>query len=123
MIRSLFLAVTLLCCSMWAIAQNSPDQSGASDKATKIHSGTKPTTIRGCLTNSGESYTITDSSGTQYLLTGDTADLSAHVNHQVAVKGTVSGTQGTGSATAAGNAEAFQVSKVTKISDSCSAGK
>jgi hypothetical protein len=116
MTKALLLAVSLACCSMWAIAQTSPDQNGHSEKGK---SGTTQTTIQGCLMNSGETYTITDSAGKEYQLTGNTESLSSHVHQQIKVKGMVAGTQGTGSATTAGSGEAFQVSKVTKISDSC----
>ena len=91
------------------------------------------TTIRGCLMNSGGNYTLTDTAGVQYQLTGDTSGLSSHVNQEVQIKGMPSsangsatastGTQGTGTATTQGAPVSFQVSRVKKIASSCSTGK
>ena len=123
--RTLLLAVTLLCCSMWAIAQTSQDQSGSktSDSpAGEMKPSSRQMTIEGCLANSGDNYMISDSAGTKYRLTGNPSSLNAHVNQQVRVTGTGSGTgtQGTGTATTTETTETFHVAKVTKISDSCS---
>jgi hypothetical protein len=127
MIRTLVFAMTLLCCSMWAVAQTSPDQSGSktSNRPAEMDPSSRQMTIEGCLANSGDNYTITDSAGTKYHLTGNTSSLSSHVNQQVKITGTGSGTgtQGTGTATTADAAETFHVSKVAKISDSCSKKK
>jgi len=124
-------------------AQNTSDQSGSSGTTSGSSgqtSGSKSgneTTISGCLMSSGGTYTLTDASGVQYQLSGDTSKLSSHVHQQVQVRGTSSsasgstnsgplaapqgtGTQGSGTATTAGN---FMVSRVKKISDSCSASK
>jgi hypothetical protein len=129
--NTLLLAVTLLCCATWMAAQSSSNP-GGSTSTGQMNSGQNQTTIQGCLTSSSGNYVITDSSGTQYQLSGNTANLSSHANQQVKVKGVVSGsdtstsgtgTQGTGTATTAGSAQTFHVSKVTKISDSCSTGK
>lgn len=94
------------------------------------------TTLRGCLSSSGGGYTLTDASGTQYQLTGDTSKLSKHVNNEVEVKGSSasgSGSTGasastgsaagsqsaTGSAGTGSSAQMFNVNKVKKISGSC----
>ena len=116
-------------------------QSGSENGQTAgapASSGRGSTTLRGCLSSSGGGYTLTDASGTQYQLSGDTSKLSQHVNNEVEVKGTTSGSSGTGSAdastsngssagsqsatgsAAAGSAgQMFTVSKVKKISGSC----
>lgn len=96
-------------------------------------SGHGHTTLRGCLSSSGGGYTLTDASGTQYQLSGDTSKLSQHINNEVEVKGSTSGSTGAsastgssaGSQSAAGSAGAgsagqmFTVSKVKKLSGSC----
>ena len=125
MTRILLLAMTLLCCSMWVIAQNSQDQpgnSGASSRPPEMNPSSRQMTIEGCLANSGDNYMITDSAGTKYNLTGNTSSLNSHVNQQVKVTGTGSGTgtQGTGKATTTEATETFHVAKVSKIADSCS---
>jgi len=96
-------------------------------------SGHGHTTLRGCLSSSGGGYTLTDASGTQYQLSGDTSKLSQHVNNEVEVKGSTSGSTGasastgssagsqsaTGSAGAGSAGQMFTVSKVKKLSGSC----
>jgi hypothetical protein len=106
------------------------------------HNGGNHTTLRGCLSSSGGGYTLTDASGTQYQLTGDTSKLSQNVNNEVEVKGSSSdsGSSGmsggasasagstgasAGSQTATGGAGAgqmFNVTKVKKVSGTCSNG-
>jgi hypothetical protein len=105
--------------------------------------GNGNTTLRGCLSSSGGGYTLTDASGTQYQLSGDTSKLSQHVNNEVEVKGSTSGSSGygngsagasTSSGSAAGSQSAagstgpgsagqmFNVTKVKKVSGSCNTG-
>jgi len=180
MTKNTLLILTFLCCSAWMVAQGTPDQTGGSTQpgggqtgsqsGSQSPSGTgqtssqsagdmsgntngNQTTIQGFLMSSGGNYTITDASGTQYQLTGDTSKLSSHVNQQVQIKGSASGSasasasgnsgsaagsstsgsasassptssEGTSGATGgAGSAQMFNVSKVKKISDSCSASR
>jgi hypothetical protein len=116
-------------------------QSSASDQSsqTASSSGMTGETIHGCLSGSAGNYTLTDSAtGKTYNLSGDSTDLSAHVGQDIQVKGSAanssagmnnqssnpsssassSGTSGAGqSATAS---ETFNVTNVTKISDTCS---
>src|SRR5438046_7775949 len=97
------------------------------------------TTIQGCLSASAmgdNNFTLTqDQTGTVYTLTGNTADLEAHVGHEVSISGqpesgnaasanTSSGapsssTGPTANANAGGNT--LQVSSVQMISDHCGA--
>lgn len=121
--------------------QSSTGQSSASDQSAM--SGSEQT-IQGCLASSGGSYTLTDAAGTQYQLEGDTSKLSAHVNSEVEVKGTAAsgssasanaGSAGSSapssstpssagsSSSGAGAAKTFNVTKVKKISSSCSTAK
>jgi hypothetical protein len=95
--------------------------------------GGSETTLRGCLSSSGAGYSLTDASGTMYQLNGDTSKLSSNVNKEVEVKGraSASGNASTGasagSQTAAGTASAggtmFNVTKVKKVSNTCSTTK
>jgi Protein of unknown function (DUF5818) len=117
--------------------------SGAAGSSGRNGSGN--TTLRGCLSSSGGGYTLTDASGTQYQLSGDTSKLSQHVNNEVEVKGSTSGSSGygsgstgasastgssagsqsatgsagTGSAGAGSAGQMFTVTKVKKVSGSC----
>ncbi|HSS97250.1 MAG TPA: hypothetical protein VLK33_09480, partial [Terriglobales bacterium] len=120
MIRTLLLTVGLLCCSMWAIAQTSQDNT--SNRPPEMNPSSRQMMIEGCLANSGDNYTLTDSAGTKYRLTGNMSSLSAHANQQVKVTGTGqgTGTQGTGTATTTESTETFHVAKVTKLANSCS---
>jgi len=111
-------------------SQTSAGQSGMGSQSS---SGSE-TTISGCLSGSAGSYTLTDASGTTYQLQGDTSKLSADVNNQVEVKGTDTGSassasspSGSSSASSSsssgmggGAAHTFNVTKVKKISSSCS---
>jgi hypothetical protein len=93
-----------------------------------MNSGSE-TTIRGCLNSSGGGYTLTDASGTTYQLQGDTSKLASHVNNEVELKGTASGASSAGSSASAGSAsgasgsQMFNVTKVKKVSSSCSTSK
>jgi len=120
-----------------AASQSSGSQAGSAESQS---SGSE-TTIRGCLNSSGGSYTLTDASGTTYQLQGDSSKLSSHVNNEVEIKGTASGASGAGAAgstspsagssastgasstgSAAGS-QMFNVTKVKKVSGTCSTTK
>jgi hypothetical protein len=96
---------------------------------------------QGCLNGSAGNYTLTSSTGSTYQLTGSTDELAQHVNQQVRLKGTPiavsasastspSGTSGSSTPSSSTNSstptsssssqQSFTVSKVTKISDTCS---
>jgi len=145
MARTILLTLTLLCCSAWMVAQStsSPDTAGGSTSSQSntgqstagTSSNSSETTLQGCLSGSSGSYMLTDASGTQYQLQGDTSQLSSHVNSEVEVKGTSSeasagsaSSSGTpsstaGSSAAGGSAHTFNVTKVKKVSSSCSSAK
>lgn len=108
--------------------------SGAPGSSGQMN-GSSTTTLRGCLNSSGGGYTLTDASGAQYKLSGNTSKLSDHVNQEVEVKGSGSGSgygasastgSSAGSQTATGSAGAgtsgqmFSVTKVKKVSGTCS---
>ena len=139
------LFTVLLLSTTWIVAQDSStsgsqsSQPGSSssqgDQSSNAQSGMSSgseTSIEGCLSGSAGSYTLTSSTGTSYQLTGSD-DLSKHVNQQVRVKGTQSGSSASSSATPSSSSSAsspsstsgasqpaFNVSKVSKISDTCS---
>jgi hypothetical protein len=108
--------------------------SGAAGSSGQMNGGSN-TTLRGCLSSSGGGYALTDASGTQYQLSGDTSKLSDHVNQEVEVKGSASGSgasastgssagsqAATGSAGAGTSGQMFSVTKVKKVSGTCSSG-
>ena len=78
--RHLVLFSVLLLGTSWAAAQTSPSQ------GTGGSSGQE--TVKGCLSNSGGSYMLTDKNGKSFQLTGDTSKLSDHVGHEIKVTGT-----------------------------------
>ncbi|HEY1261956.1 MAG TPA: hypothetical protein VGF06_00445 [Terriglobales bacterium] len=172
--KTVVLALTLLGCCAWVAAQtgsgSSTGQTGSQTDQTGSQTGSQTDngqmgsqndqtatgtssgmngsqTIQGCLTNSGGNYMLTDASGMQYQLQGDTSKLDSYVNNEVQVKGmassaagstsgagasagagnnsgsTAGGTQGSGTATTAGSAQAFSVSKVKKLSSTCKTSK
>jgi len=84
--RYLLLLSVLLLGTCWAAAQNSPSQGGSSPST---NSGSS-TTVEGCLSSNNGNYTLTDSHGNNFQLTGDTSKLSEHVGHTVKITGAMS---------------------------------
>jgi hypothetical protein len=121
----LFLSVLLLGIP-WAVAQDASSQSSptAASSGQAAQSGGQMM-VQGCLGGSDGNYTLSDSNGTVYQLTGDTAKLSAHVGHEVKVTGTSdSSAAGTGTPSGSGatTGHSIQVSSVKHISKSCKMG-
>jgi len=125
MTKKILLTFTLLSCTAWMVAQSTPSLSASPDTSSSGQSTASPfssgqtgsaapqssgsmngseTTIRGCLNSSGGGYSLTDASGTTYQLQGDTSKLSAHVNNEVELKGSASGSSSAGSSASAGSA-------------------
>jgi len=76
--------------------------------------------LRGCVQSQGGQYVLESKKGKAIALTGQ--DVSAHVGHEVSLKGTwESGSAGTGVSTTSGasSEKTFNVASVTMISDSC----
>ena len=139
MSKFLSLFATLLLGVTWMVAQGdmsqTPGQSGqattqSSQDTTQTSSDTgNQTTVQGCLSGSADNYTLTDTSGTTYQLTGNTSKLRKHVGHQVEITGTAAASGGQSSAGrsetgAAGNGansqqQTLQVSSVKHLSTSC----
>jgi len=93
--------------------QNNPN-------ATKPDKGEKK--LKGCVQSQGGQYTLETKKGKTVALTGQ--DVSAHVGHEVSVKGTweSGATAGAGvssSSGAAGSEKTFNVASVDMISDTC----
>ncbi len=117
--KTVLATLVLLLCSAWALAQQGYGQSSQSSS-----SGSK-TTVRGCLSKSDTGgYTLTDKSGTTYQLAGDTSKLSAHVGHEVQIKGTKAESSAASASSGAGANPQIEVSGLKHISETCSsAGK
>jgi membrane protein implicated in regulation of membrane protease activity len=125
--RQIFLLASILLLGLsWAVAQDttSPTSSGQSSQT----SAGGDTTVQGCLSGSGGSYTLTDKHGMSYQLTGDTAKLSEHVGHEVKVTGTTSSADSSpssgaasGTAGSTGSQQTLQVSSVKHVSKTCQA--
>jgi hypothetical protein len=110
--RHLLLFGVLLLGVSWAAAQTSPSQGTGG--------GAGQETVKGCLSNSGGNYMLTDKNGKSFQLTGDTSKLSDHVGHEIKVTGTAS----SGSASSDGGAMSqasptLEISTVKHISKTC----
>ncbi len=93
-------------------SQATSTDTASTDKADKK--------LRGCVQSQGGQYVLESKKGKAIALTGQ--DVSAHVGHEVSLKGTwESGSAGTGVSTASGptSEKTFNVAGVTMISDSC----
>lgn len=133
--KTLWVGLALLLCAAFAMAQSetqagqSDPQSGMGQTSTSSDTKAKETTVEGCLMGSGGNFTLTDATGIQYQLQGDTEKLSANVNKEVKVKGSLSSSMGAGgagagtasdsSAAGAGAPQVFNVMSVKKTSDTC----
>ena len=96
---------------------NSPNQNKAEKSEKKL---------KGCVQSQGGQYVLETKKGKAVNLAGQ--DVSAHVGHEVAVKGAYeSGGAGMSGASSSGNAsgseKTFNVSSVDMISDTCKASK
>src|SRR5882757_4526412 len=86
MTKVLMLASVLLLSTAWLPAQNPPPAGNPSDHPTSAHAST----VQGCLQGSAGNFTVTDNSGTTYLIQGDTSTIGEHVGHEVKITGTTS---------------------------------
>ncbi|HUI82642.1 MAG TPA: hypothetical protein VL240_00365 [Candidatus Binatia bacterium] len=120
MLRSpLFLAALLLVSGVWLRAQEG--HPGAD--IWRFPDKTYPSTIDGCLRSSGGHYSVTDSAGNNYDLTGSTAWLSRYVGHEVEVTGKPTvitlDTTVTRAASTAEEFPALEVKGAKQIGDRC----
>jgi Protein of unknown function (DUF5818) len=112
--RHLLLFSVLLLATSWAAAQSYPSQE------TSGKSGAQDT-VKGCLSSSGGTYTLTDKDGKAFQLTGDTTKLTEHVGHEIKVTGTVSAASATSSDAMGktGADQTIEVSSVKHVAKSC----
>src|SRR5437016_1480549 len=69
-------------------ASSNQDQSATSQSSTNTSNSNS---VQGCLSGSDGNFTLTDQSGNAWRLSGDSAKLSPHVGHTIAVTGKQSG--------------------------------
>ena len=104
----------LLLCSAWALAQYGSSQGSQSSSSGE-------TSVKGCLAKSDSGYALTDKSGTTYQLTGDTSQLSAHVGHEIQIKGTKA--EASAASSGSSSQPQLQVSSMKHISETCISDK
>jgi uncharacterized protein YdeI (BOF family) len=130
--RKTVLVALFLLCAAWAFAQTSPSQSSnpgsAQTDQSATSSQTSPSsgdmvTVKGCVSGSAGSYTLTDDSGKTWQLAGDTSKLSDHVGHTVQIKGTTSGGSSgaaSGSMSGSSGGQTLNVTSIKHVSSTCS---
>lgn len=95
--------------------QAGQDQTGNPDNNRMDNSEHK---IKGCVQSQSGQYILETKKGKMVALTGQ--DVSAHVGHEVSVKGTwASGMSQSSTGSASGNEKTFNVTDVKMISDTC----
>jgi hypothetical protein len=109
--RHLLLFSVLVLGVSWAAAQTSPSQ-GASGS-------TGQETVKGCLSNSGGNYMLTDKNGKSFQLTGDTSKLTEHVGHEIKVTGTEGAAAASSDGTMSQASPTLEVTTVKHISKTC----
>jgi hypothetical protein len=105
-------------------SQTGMDQTSPSENSN--HSGKGEKKMKGCVQSQGGQYVLETKKGKAVALTGQ--DVSAHVGHEVAVKGTwenggnagMTASSSSGSTSNASSEKAFNVTSVDMISESCS---
>jgi len=116
------LSSILLLSAVWAVAQYGSQDSNQNNPSS-ASSGSM--TVQGCLSGSDGSYTLTDKSGTAYNLTGNTAQLQAHVGHTISVtgmssnSGSSSGQTGSMSSPSDSSHPSLMVSSFKHVSPTC----
>ncbi|HEU5402948.1 MAG TPA: DUF5818 domain-containing protein [Terriglobales bacterium] len=116
--KTVLTLLALFALGIVAVAQSMP---GQTSKGTESEM-----TVQGCLSHSGNGYTLTDKSGTTYHLTGDTSKLTEHVGHEVEIRGTASNSGEPSSPSSADSkaaiAQQIEVTGVKHISATCTSG-
>lgn len=95
--KAVLLSAAIMLCAAMALAQDTPSagassQSGATTSTTTqttTDQNTSGNTIQGCLTGTSGNYMLTDATGVSYKVQGDESQLSANVNKEVEVMGTI----------------------------------
>ena len=100
--------------------QNSP--MGQTDQTGNTSNQKSEKKLKGCVQSQGGQYVLETKKGKEVALTGQ--DVSAHVGHEVAVKGTWekggNSSMSQSSTGASSNEKTFNVTNVDMISDTCS---
>ena len=101
--------------------QGYPSTGPTTDQSSNTNS-TSEKKLKGCVQSQGGQYTLETKKGKEVALTGQ--DVSAHVGHEVEVKGTWGSASATGmspssTGNTAGSEKAFNVTDVKMISESC----
>jgi Protein of unknown function (DUF5818) len=109
--RHLLLFSVLLLGVSWAAAQTSPSQGSSGTTGQE--------TVKGCLSNSGGNYMLTDKNGKTFQLTGDTSKLTEHVGHEIKVTGTASSASASSDGSMSQASPTLEVSTVKHISKTC----
>jgi hypothetical protein len=114
------LSAILLLSAGWLMAQ-STTSSSSSTSGTE-HSMNK--TMRGCLGGSAGSYTLTETSGKEFNLRGDSAQLAEHLGQEVRITGeetkAPASTSTTSQSASSTSNPTLEVSKVEKVAATCS---
>jgi len=102
---------------------NQPDNSSSAQtdqgRANQNHNSMSEKKIKGCVQSQGGQYTLETKKGKTVALTGQ--DVSAHVGHEVEVKGTWDkGMSATSSGSTGASSKTLNVTEVRMISDTCS---
>jgi hypothetical protein len=133
----LSIAISMAFCAAAAVAQSTPqtDTQGTQSSSPSMSQGSSSSSssgmsqgsqgmgheskgekkLKGCIQSEGGQTVLKEKSGKTVQLTGQ--DLSAHVGHEVAVKGSWAGAGEMGSSSSGGNQ--FTVSSVDMISENC----
>lgn len=86
----ILLTISLLLLGVsWAAAQETPESSGQkyfNQEVTGVSGVNR--SIQGCVSKSGENYTLKSETGKTYVLAGDASKLADHVGHEVIITGT-----------------------------------
>jgi hypothetical protein len=97
--KAMLLSAALTLCAGLALAQDTPSNGTASQNDTTTRSttstanqSTSDNTVQGCLMGTMGNYMLTDAAGVSYKVQGDDTLLSANVNKEVEVRGTVAST-------------------------------
>lgn len=115
------LSAVVLLSSLCLVAQTTTGSSSQSDN--NMHK----TTVEGCLGGSAGSYTLTEKSGKEFDLQGDSSKLSDHVGQEVRITGAEtkpSNSAGSTSSTSGSTSNStskrsIDVTNVEKVSDTC----
>jgi hypothetical protein len=106
--KAMLLSAAITLCAALAMAQDTPSTAGSGQNGATSSTTSQTTSsdqnatgnsIQGCLTGSSGNYMLTNASGVSYKVQGDDSQLSANVNKQVEVMGTV----GSSASASAGN--------------------